>query len=120
MLEIVPIKAEHVKALGLPVTRSVKGVAVIEGDEVLGIAAYYPLEASMLMGADFSPKAREYLTQKKHLRILIKAGRMVRDMAAAAGTPVDSWAVPEIDGSGRLLEHLGFKPLEREVYRWAQ
>lgn len=119
MFEIVPLEEKHLKASGhdrVPVT--IRGVAVIEGEQVLLMTGLYLSEGCMVMGSKFSQEFRTILNAGHGRKALLRAGRAALAFVDGRKLPVYAVADPEVYGSARLLEHLGFIPDRGNIYKW--
>lgn len=100
------------KFYGKPPQKTVRAIAGMEGEEVLGIGGYYLTSESAVVFSEIKPDG-----MKKKLSIL-KATRKVLDMAKKTGLPI--YAVPDasIDTACNFLKRLGFVEAYKGVYRW--
>ena len=92
--------------------QTIRAILAIDQGNVLGIAGVYRQDANLVMFAQLSD---ELLTQK---RTIVRGIRLLKKMAARVRMPVVALADPEIDGSEKLLEHMGFKPAHGRIYTW--
>ena len=84
----------------LDTPHTVKAIAVVRGGEVLGVGG-------LIVGTQMIfARITDALRQDK--RSLVKACRAVLGLTAIR--PLYAHADPEIEGSERLLEHMGFRP----------
>lgn len=115
MIEIVPATADLLMRFygKLPVP-TVRALAAMEGDEVLGVTGFYPDCGRMVLFA----KIGEKVDRRRHARRIFSTARRVLEQARSFGMPVEAVADPEIEGSERLIVHLGAKRVHREIYRW--
>lgn len=115
MIEIVPATAETLKRFygKLPVP-TVRAIAVTEGDEVLGVAGFYPDNGRSVLFA----KIGEQVDRRKHIRTILICAHRVLSMARELGMPINALADPTIEGSERLIQHLGGERVHREIYQW--
>lgn len=110
MIEILPATPELLaRFYGDTPKRTSRAVAVVSGDEVLGVGGVYREGANSVLFSDMKDELR------KNKRALVKAVRAV--MRLMKGT-VYSWADPDIEGSDVLLKHMGFEPYGDGVYQW--
>lgn len=114
MLERVPATREHFERFrgDLP-GRTVKAFAVVDGEDVLALAGYYPDQGRVVVFAGIRPEAR---ARPGYARAVLEHAKAFMGEVTALGLPVH--AVPEqgIEGSGRLLAHLGFKPEYKDTW----
>lgn len=122
MPEIVPATAELMKRLtDKPMPRTVRALAVVENDEVLGMAGFYPQDGHLVLFGHMNEKAREemnravFTTRKVQL---VKFARQLMGMAAEKRLPVYAEADADIPGSEALLAFLGFKPVFERIWEW--
>jgi hypothetical protein len=117
MAEIVPATAEMFKQLSdEPAPKTVRAIAAVEGERVLGIGGFYVENGRLVMFAEICRAARSEM--RRHKRTLIRAARTLMGMAAAQKLPVYAEADAEIPGSDVLLQHLGFEEQFKGVYQW--
>jgi hypothetical protein len=110
MTEIVPATPELLaRFYGDAPKRTARAVAVVRGEEVLGVGGVYREGTNSVLFSDMTDELR------KNKRALVKALRAV--MRLMKGT-VYSWADPDIEGSDVLLKHMGFEPYRDGVYQW--
>lgn len=94
--------------------RSLEAIAVLDGNDVLGVTGIYPEHGCLVLVARFSDKARTCLPQ--HRRIILKAGREILRRAAKWRLPVLTLADPQYEGSVGLITHFGFKQKSHDLY----
>lgn len=117
MIRIVPATAEMFRAIdGEPPARTTRAVAVLDGERVLGVAGLYPDAGRQVLFAGIAQSARAEIG--RHKRAIVQCSRVVLGMALRRRLPVHSVADPAIEGSDRLLRHLGFSHLKDGVYEW--
>lgn len=91
--------------------KTMKAIACVEDGEVLAVGGYCVLPHGIAVFSEIKPEA---MSKKK---MIVKGTRMIMEMAKKAKLPIYAIAQPEIEGSCRLLEKLGF--VEKEgIYRW--
>ena len=113
MVQIVPATYELLERFyGAAPTRSQRAVVAVKGDEVIGIAGIYTDDERSVMFSDLTDELRQ------DKRSVIRGVRAVMKLALRRALPVYAWADPEIDGSDRLLVHMGFEHYKDGVYRW--
>lgn len=84
-------------------------VGVLEG-EPIGLVGIYPERGRMIMFATLTPKAKSYPQG------ILRGARRLLEQVAHLEAPICAYADPEIEGSERLLEHLGFVHMAERVY----
>ena len=92
--------------------QTMRAILAMDEDRVLGIAGVYQQDANLVMFANLSP---ELLEQK---RTIVRGIRLLMKLATRARLPIVALADPEIDGSDRLLEHMGFTLARGRIYTW--
>ena len=111
MTEIVPATPEmFVRFYGEPQKRTARAMAVVCGEEIIGIAGVASEAGTMVLFSELTDDLR------RDKRSLVKLIRAVTPMME--GRTVYSIADPEIEGSDILLEHMGFTKCRDEVYQW--
>ncbi len=112
MIEIVPATADMIKSLvGRGTIKTVKAVAAVEGERVLGVAGVYLFDGKQIMFADFTDELRA------KPRAMVKGWKILRQMVRP-GITVYAEADPKIERSAEYLEHFGFEPYQERIYRW--
>ena len=106
--QIVPATAEMIRTLHAELPRTVRAFAAVEGERVLGVAALYPQEGCLILCGIVAPETRAEM--KRHRRTLLRCVWTALAIAVKRGMPVLAIADPDIEGSDRLLLHLGFTP----------
>jgi len=114
-VRLVPLAEHHFAALGaeLPPKAS-RGYACVDGDTVYGLFGWYPDRARFVLFGEVGRAARE----RSETFAIRRAFLSVRDKLAEITTsaPVHSLADPDVEGSARLLEHLGFRRVRGDVF----
>lgn len=117
MSAIVPLEQKHVDAIGQQLPVTCMGIAVTQGERVLGIACYHPEQSVLVLHAYFAPDVLDEM--RPHRRALVHAWRKVLADMQKWRMPI--WTIRDCDiaKSATLLDHLGFKPAnDREMYAW--
>lgn len=115
MTEIVYATAEMMRGFKVP-QRTSRAIAIVEGDEVCAIGGLYPDRGSWVVFSEMSEGFRKNIM--KHRRVLLRAARCLLAIAAKREMAVTALADPDIAGSSRLLEHLGFEHAHSGVWVW--
>jgi hypothetical protein len=111
-MQIVPATTELLKRFyGVPPVRSQRAVVAMRGDDVVGVAGVFLAEAGQVMFSDLTDEVR------KSKRTIIRGIREVQKLAKPS-MPVYAEADEEIEGSEKLLEHMGFVHYRDRIYRW--
>jgi len=120
-MQIIPLTADHILSVWdrLPPT-ACHGIAVIEGDKLMGLAGVYPDEANqrLILFSHIDEAGRALLRQGKKCRVLMTASRQAMRIAGRWKVPVHAVADPAIPGSRNLLEHLKFKHYREDTFAW--
>lgn len=112
-VRLVPATPEILyKFYGKQPDRTVRAIAGVEGEEVLGIGGYYLTKESAVVFSEIRPEG-----MKKKLSI-VKATKKVLEMAKKTGLPI--YAVPDenIGTACNFLKRLGFVEGYKGVWRW--
>lgn len=115
MVKLVPATADHVRAIygaGLPVT--VIGIAGVDGDEVLGFGAIYVQEGCWILVCQIAKSARARLP--RHAKSMVAAARALLAVAAKSRLPVRTVVDRRYPRAVELIEHLGFRRIEKDIY----
>jgi hypothetical protein len=115
MAEIVPATQQMLGQFD-PMPRTVRAIAAVEGERVLGVTGFYPEGGKLVLMASIADDARSEID--RHKRTLVRAARKVMQMAQSLRMPIYAYADPEISGSESLLEHLGFTHTTNRIYTW--
>lgn len=114
MPEIVPATPGLVRMLtDKPLPRTVRAIAAVDGDQVLGITGFYAEDGRLVMFAGISDRAR---AEAGYKRTVIRCARKIMGMAAERRMPIYAEADADVPGSEILLDHLGFTPLHGRYY----
>ena len=113
--QIVPATAAMIRSLHAELPKTVRAVAAVEGDRVLGVAGIYPQEGYLILFGAIAPDTRAEL--HRHKRALLRCVWKVLGFAMQRRMPVFAVADEDIEGSDRFLRHLGFIPREGG-YEW--
>ena len=117
MAEIIPATAQMVRLLhSEPLPRTIRAIAAVEGDELIGITGFYPENGHLVLFGDMAPAARAEVC--RHKRTMIRCAWKVMGMAMKYRMPIAAIADPKIPGSDNLLLHFGFAKNERGIYQW--
>ena len=111
------IRALHPEA----VRQTVRALAVVENDEVLGVAGFYPQDGRLVLFGTMTDAARKEMNKDKFTRYklaLVLCAKKIMGMATEKRMPIVAMADPKFDGSDRLLEYLGFTQSYGRVYQW--
>ena len=114
MITIHPANPESLARtrVGTP-TRTMRALVATDDDnQVVGVVGMYADGYRMVLFADLSD------TIRADKRALIRGYRAVLNLAAAKKAPVHAVADPEIPGSRTLLEHMGFRHLNGDLFAW--
>ena len=118
-MNIVPVTVEHLQSVGLhPIPATMEGLAVVDGERVMGVAGIYLQEGCLILAARFAAEGRAYLDRGHHAKTLLKAAHRIMGIAKARKLPVYAIAEPTIPGSVNLLRHLGFEHYKKDTYKW--
>ena len=110
--EIKPATEELlIKFYGSP-QRTQKSLVIIEDNEPIAVAGIYPDKERFVLFSDLKPNIK----MKDYRRAVIECTR--RLMKLSHNIPIHSVADPKVEGSDKLLKHLGFKQLDKELYSW--
>lgn len=109
-VEIVTPKREQIEQFkNIRLVKTVRAVAAVRGDQVLGIAGLY---CDGLWTRMFSELTDELRRDK---RALVRLARAVLELARPRA-PVYAEADPRIPGSAKLLEHMDFRHERGDIY----
>ena len=113
MVEIRPATQELLRAFsGEDHRRTVRALVALEDGEVIGAAGLYVDPERLVCFAKLTERMR------KHPRAIVRAAKRLLEMARGRA-PVHAMADPQIEGSVKLLERLGFEKFPgTEVYVW--
>ena len=117
MTRVVPASEEMVRRLyGETPRKSWRAVAVVDGDDVLGIGGLYLDGPRWVLFSNMRKDVRQSLV--KYRRELLRTCWALLAIAGRNNLPVHAIADPEIEGSDRLLAHLGFSHVDQGVWQW--
>lgn len=111
MTEIRPATVKHFERLkGTPPPKSARAFAAVRGEDVIGIAGVYRDGPSLVLFSELTDELRH------DKRAGVRLKRAV--MPLIAGKLAYAQADPAIDGSDKLLLHLGFELCHGRTYQW--
>lgn len=112
-IELVPATREIVeKGLKLSAKNTLRGIAAVRGDEVLGVAAITIQDGQAIMIAHFTDELRG------HKRVIVRGIRRMMAMAMALNLPLYAECDPTIEKAEAFLKHLGFAHVKGRIYAW--
>lgn len=112
-IQIVPATVEMFERfVGEAPQRTVRAVAVVRDDEVLGIAGVCVDKCRLVMFSELSDEL------KKNKRAIARGIRALMRIAGRFNLPIYAVADKTIEGSDKLLEHLRFQKTVSGVYVW--
>ena len=113
MSNIVPATAEMIHSLpGVRISATCKAMALVYDGKVLAVGGMYQENSRWTI---FLRKSPEF-DAKRYAKSIVKGARKM--LESAKGIPVNAIADPKIQGSEKLLEHLGFNGAGKGVYEW--
>lgn len=112
-MNIRPATIEDLKAMDSVPKVTTRAMAVEQDGEVIAIWGIYPRNTRYVLYSTLGPKFRE---SKRNWVHGIKAVKQL--LASVPNMPVLASADPDIDGSDRLLLHMGFKHLTERTFQW--
>lgn len=107
--DIVPGTPQLMAAFG-PLPHGSRTLVGILDGEPIGVVGLYPERGRMIMFSELKPPAKSYP------QVILRTARTMLASIAHLQVPVHAKADPEIYGSARLLEHLGFVHLREDTY----
>lgn len=116
-MKIVPITAEHLKAVDLyPPPETLEGVAVVDGETVMGVSVMTTGPQCLRLSARIPASSRERLTSGRGHLTIVRAARATLKLVTNRRLDVYAIADPAVAGSARFLERLGFKHDRGDIY----
>ena len=111
MIEVVYATRDIVARMQDGARHTQRAVAVMDGDTVLGVGGVRVEGERLVMFAEISDALRA------NKRALVRGMRALMKLADR-GIQVHAAADPDIEGSDRLLAHMGFEHAQDEVWVW--
>jgi len=112
-VRIVPLTADLWTG---PLPKSLRGVAVLEGDRLWCTAGVYLGNRCWIMCLQWKDRPERFSFHQK--RVLLNGFRMIMDMIKDSQLPIQTLADDCIERSESFLTHLGFIPVSGRVYQW--
>lgn len=103
---------------GAEQNHTVRGFAVMDGDNVEIVVGIYAVANKFLLFSDVSARTRALQGTMSIRRVQILICKRIKEMLQSIRVPIISLAEQDISGTGTMLEHAGFKHLTDEVYIW--
>lgn len=117
MVKTVPATAAHITAIyGEPLRQTVHGFAGIEGDAVRLLGAIYAENGRVILTFKADDVARENM--REHAKTILKGARRLLAIAEQWRLPVQTVVDEQYPRARELVEHLGFRRLEKDIYQW--
>ena len=111
--KIVPATSDILNRFyGEPQKKTVRAVAIVKGEDVLGVGGFYVDEARVVMFSDLKPEAL------KHKKAVVLGTYEILRAAGETGLPAHAVADSRVPGSEHFLEQLGFESLHSGVWEW--
>lgn len=109
--EIVPAQASMLERFDADLAgKSVRMLAAVRGDEVLGVAGIYRAEAGYIV---FAKLSAELIRDR---RAIVRGARALFDLARRCRAPLYAVRDPGIPSSDGFLRHLGFVPGQGDLW----
>lgn len=117
MVKTVPATEAHIVAIyGKPLDATVHAFAGLEDDRVLLLGAIYPEAGRAILTFKADEVARENM--RTHAKTILKAARRLLAIAEGWKLPVQTVVDQQFPRARELVEHLGFRHLEKDTYQW--
>lgn len=117
MVSLRPATAADIVAVyGKPLNVSTYGITGTEGGQVLGVGAIFPSDGCWLIVCNLRAPVRSGIM--KYSKALLRAARQLQALAARHHMPMRAVLDPQQPRAAALLEHLGFRHLDKDVYEW--
>lgn len=100
------------KFYGAPQKMTLRAIAMVRGDDVLGVGGFYVNDARVVMFSEFKPDGFKYK------KAIVKGAKRLLNMAANTGLPVHAVPDPDIKTAKKFLKQLGFNELFMGVWEW--
>ena len=115
--ELIPATAEHVLALfGEPWPVTLRGVTAVSAGRLLGMGIIYVDHGRWILTCRLAPETSADL--RAHTRAVLRICHRLLAQAGRTHLPVHAKADPQVPRAGALLVHLGFKPINQEIFEW--
>lgn len=99
-----------------PLPRTVRAIAAVEGECVLGVTGFYPENGGLVIFSGFAQQTRAEIN--RHKRTILLCAQKIMSMACERGMPIYAICDSSIPKASVLLRHLGFSHVYRETYQW--
>jgi len=112
-IELVPVTPEILKRFyGEMPKQTVRAIAGVRGDQVLGIAGYFVDRSRVVVFSDIPEENRKYRVS------IMKGADILLKMASKTGMPVHAIPNENIKGADRFLKRLGFVEVYKGIFAW--
>ena len=120
MANLRPTTAEDIRTLyGAPLQVTVHGITGTDDGRVLGFGAIFPSDGCMVLIFRLAEDARqEFASRKAWIKTMLTGARKLLQIAADNHLPVRTVADPKYPRSVELIQHLGCRHIEKDVYEW--
>lgn len=115
--KVKPANKEMIEeVIGEPLPYTSHVFAVSCDDQLIGLIGAYRKQTYIVLYTHIEPGIQKEL--KKYRRGVILAYRKMMKLLKEQSLPVYSYADETVDGSDRLLTHIGFVPYNGRTYQW--
>lgn len=115
-IRILPATYEDLLRFNGEVRNTQQSLIVEQEGEAIAVVGIYPDRGRYVLFSNIRPDVQKNLP--KYKRAVILAYREIMKLIQSKSLPVHSGADPKIDGSDRLLTHMGFQYIDQGVYVW--
>lgn len=115
-IEVKPATYDSLKYFPGALHKTQQSVVTYQDGKPLILAGLYPENGRHILFAEVSPEVRQNII--KYKRAIIHAYRAIMTVAKDKGLLVHCGADPDIEGSDRLLAHMGFEYHSGQVWVW--
>lgn len=114
-IEIVPATQELLRDFyGKSHARTARALVVLEDTKPIAVVGVAIEDSCNVVFSDVIPEVRAHI--RDYRRGVVQCARRVMRLARR-GLPIYATADPEVEGSGRLLTHMGFEQIKGDIYR---
>ena len=110
-------QADILAVIGKPLPHTVMAFVGEEQGRVLGLGAMYVTDGTWVLICAIAQDVRPLV--HKHAKAMLVGARRLLALAAQTRLPVRTVADTRHPRAIELIEHLGFRHIEKDVYEWA-
>lgn len=113
MIKVVPATYDMVRSFyGHGLAHSMRALAAVRGEEVLGVVGVYPEHGRQVIFMDVKDELRS------HPMAFARGSKVVMRWLRESRMPTHAMCDETIEAAERFLERLGFRRIHKQLFEW--